>query len=204
MRRAIEREFGEQQPRAIVLDDSARARKMTARRLRRRGFVVDECSDFDEFKAAWSPGTIDVIISDWDLSHDEDQSGENVLKWVRKQDWDVPFVLVSGKLDEAAERAPVLAKLLSSGGARFITRGSSGIERACNAAEDLIERRDLALLKMILAIRPAALNDVVVVTSSGHVSARDQLKELVAKPAASHDAGRPIAAARSRRAVGSA
>src|SRR5437868_4566250 len=123
---------------------------MTARRLRGRGFEVLECANSEEFREVWSPGTIDVIVSDWDLAHDTD--GDEILTAVRERDWDVPFVLVSGKLEEAKERAGVLETLLDNGGARFVKRGADTIREICEVAEDLVERRDQALVKVVLAL----------------------------------------------------
>ena len=203
MRKSILGEFGNQKPRAIVLDDSANARKMTARKLDKRGFDVFPCSNSSEFHAIWSPGTIDVIISDWDLSNDQDEDGDKILEEVRERDWDVPFVLISGKLSEADDRADVLERLLGSGSARFVQRGGGGIKEACDFAEDLIERRDLTLLKLILALRPAALEEAAISTTSGQVTAQAMLEKLVSKPAKSHEAERPIAAARSKIIKGS-
>lgn len=199
MRASIKKEFGKSRPRAIVLDDSANARSMTAHRLRNRGFEVVEFGKVADFVKGWKPGLFDVIIADWDLSHDEAENGDRVLEGVRRRDWDVPFVLVSGKLDQSATRAQVLQDLLKSGGARFVQRGDNGISRACDHAEDLIERRDLTLLKVILSLRPAALSNQVVVTSSGRQSVQELLESIVAKPKASHDAERPISTARAAR-----
>jgi CheY-like chemotaxis protein len=184
-----------------VLDDNARARKMTARRLRSRGFEVVECKDAAEFMRDWKPGTVDVIVADWQLSDNDDELGDKILSRVRQRDWDVPFVLVSGKLDQGAERAPVLEALLQSGGARFVKRGTNGIRVACDDAEDLIERRDLALLKVILSLRAGALSGATIQTTSGARSVGDILEEIVSKPQASHDAERPIAQARGKRAT---
>jgi hypothetical protein len=156
----------------------------------------------NEFFAAWSPGTIDVIISDWELSHNENEGGDQVLATVRQRDWDVPFVLVSGKLDQAGRRADILENLLDSGNARFVERGDGAIQKACQAAEDLIERRDLTLLKVILALRPAALAGLSIPTSAGEVSAQQQLADLVSQPTKSHNAERPLAVVRSKRALG--
>ncbi|MBA3578979.1 MAG: response regulator [Gemmatimonadaceae bacterium] len=200
MRKSIAKEFGDQRPRAIVLDDNPNARKMTARRLRNKKFHVIECANPAAFHAEWIPGTIDVIVSDWDLSHEPDDDGDRILASVRKRDWDVPFVLVSGKLYEATQRAEVLEHLLESQGAGFVRRGANGIKLACDLAEDLIERRDLVLLKVILALRPAALAGAVIPTTSGQQSAREALEDLVSKPAVSHDAGRPLAIARKNKA----
>jgi CheY-like chemotaxis protein len=193
MRPSITKEFGARKPRAIILDDSATARKMTARRLRSRGFQVVECANAPEFFRVWKPGTVDVIIADWQLSHDETELGDQVLRHVRDRDWDVPFVLISGKLGEDTNRARVLEHLLASGGARFVRRGNEGIRQACDSAEDLIERRDLALLKVILSMREGAQSGATIQTSSGEKSVQELLETVVSKPRASHDAERPIA-----------
>ena len=194
MRKSILKEFGQHRPRAIVLDDDKRLRRMTARRLKSRGFDVIECSNADEFLKLWVPGTVDVIVADWQLSHDKTKFGDRVLTAVRKRDWDVPFVLISGKLDEDDERAKVLQTLLEGGSARFVRRGSAGIKQACADAEDLIERRDLGLLKLILSMRDAALAGAAVRTSKGDERVAKLLQAVVSSPPKSHDAERPIAA----------
>jgi hypothetical protein len=168
-----------------VLDDSANARKMTIRRLRSRGFETLDC----------------VIIADWELSHDADKHGDKVLEAVRKRDWDVPFGLVSGKLEQDTERAGILEKLLESGSARFVKRGHGAIAEACESAEDLIERRDLALLKVILNLREGALRGVKIKTTTGEEAVSKLLESVVSRPKASHDAGRPVAKSRSSRAL---
>jgi CheY-like chemotaxis protein len=193
MRRSIQKEFGQKRPRAIVLDDHPGARHTTARKLRSRGFEVLECSSAKEFVRKWKPGTVDVVVADWQLSHDPTELGDRVLERVRRRDWDVPFVLVSGKLDDGSEKAEVLQRLLESGSARFVKRGNNGIRQACDDAEDLIERRDLALLKVILSLREAALSGATIVTSSGKQSVSDLLESIVSRPRLSHDAERPIA-----------
>jgi CheY-like chemotaxis protein len=204
MRKSIRKEFGARRPRAIVLDDNVRARRMTARRLRSRGFEVVECRNPEEFRRDWKPGTVDVIVADWQLSNDDTELGDRMLARVRQRDWDVPFVLVSGKLDQGTERVTVLEQLLRSGGARFVKRGVNGIRLACDDAEDLIERRDLALLKVILSLREGALSGATIQTTSGDRSVGEVLEGIVSKPQASHDAERPIAQTRGRRAAGAA
>jgi len=198
MRQSILKEFGMRRPRAIVLDDNAHARRMTGRQLRKRGFETVECATAEEFLKVWKPGTVDVVIADWHLSNDPTKYGDKMLEQVRKRDWDVPFVLVSGQLGEKTERAKILESLLNSGGATFVQRGEGGIRKACESAEDLIERRDLALLKLILALRSGALAGTRVKTSSGEQSVAKLLESIVSKPKASHDAERPIANNRSR------
>jgi len=195
MRPSILREFGELKPRAIVIDDDQNAGRMTARQMENRGFDVIQLKNMQEFDEVWRPGLYDVIIADWDLSGAPTEHGDHVLENVRKRDWDVPFVLVSGRLDEANNRASVLARLLENGNARFVTRGYDGIRRTCDEAEELIERRDQALLKLVLSMRRAALDDVAVPTTNGQRRVRDVLAETVLKPETSKSYGRPIARA---------
>jgi CheY-like chemotaxis protein len=196
VRKAIEKEFRGAKPRAIVLDDDSRVRRLTALNLLGREFEVIECANFDEFERKWSPGTVDVIIADWRLSDNHEQFGNRVLEQVRKRDWDVPFVLVSGQLGDATAKTEILSELLSNGSARFVTRGEdNGVEEACESAEVLIERRDLALLKVILSLRPAALQGATLRTSSGLQPVSRMLADVVLSPAASHDAERPLTTA---------
>lgn len=198
MRRSILNEFGQRKPRALVLDDNANARKMTVRKLRQRGFETVECATTGEFFEIWKPGTVDVVIADWNLSNDPKEFGDKVLEAVRHQDWDVPFVLVSGRLNENTGRAKILERLLVQGGAAFVQRGDGGIATACDRAEDLIERRDLALLKLILPLRDGALANSQIKTATGAVTAQQLLDSIVVNPKASHDAERPIASNRKR------
>jgi CheY-like chemotaxis protein len=199
MRKSVAREFGGQRPRAIVLDDHAGSRRMTARRLKEKGFDVEECVGVKAFLDTWKPGMFDVIIADWDLSAGQDGRGDHILEEIRKRDWDVTFVLISGKLGQDTDKAKVFGRLLESGGARFVSRGTSGIAKACEAAEDLIERRDLALLKIILSLRKGAIKDATIPTTSGNTPVSQLLEEVVSRPRSSHDAERPIAKAISRR-----
>lgn len=206
MRKAIKKEFGTFIPRAVVLDDDPGARAMTARLLRRRGYEALTFSNPRDFYKNWHPGMADVIISDWDLSARPADKGDHVLAKVRKRDWDVPFVLISGKLEETKRKVGVLEDLLENGSARFVERGPtgdgvSGIEAACDAAEELIERRDLALLKLILPLREGAGRGMAISTSKGLLPAANLLERLVSSPKASHEAGRPIASARRKRAL---
>jgi CheY-like chemotaxis protein len=201
MRKGIKKEFGQTKPKAIVLDDYTLTRRMTARRLRARGFEVNECANISEFQEIWRPGMTDVIVADWQLTLDESELGDQVLGEVREKDWDVPFILISGKLNEDdLNRAKVLQTLLEEGGARFVKRGENGIKQVCDDAEDLIERRDSTLLKVILSLRKAAESGLTIKTSNGPQSVSRQLAALVSKPKKSHDVVRPIAERRSARA----
>lgn len=200
MKAEITAEFGSFKPRAIVLDDHNASRKMISRRLRGRGFEVTECETVAEFLGVWSPGLVDLIIADWQLS-DVDH-GDAVLAGVRLRDWDVPFVLVSGKLGEDDRRVKVLEVLLSAGAARFVSRGENGIAKACDEGESLIERRDLTLLKVILSLRAGVLQDAVVRSSKGVVSYREQLAKLLEAPEETHRTLGALATLRSQRFLG--
>lgn len=185
------REFGATPARAIVLDDAPRHLTVAADSLRSVGFEVLECGTIDTFRAEWEPGMFDVIVADWDLT--TDVKGDHVLADVRDRDWDVPFVLISGRLEEDHEKNEVLQSLLKSGSARFVERGEGGFEKICAEALALIERRDLALLRVILKFRVGALENRKVATSSGEVPVRQLLSELVSDPITSDDSDGPIA-----------
>lgn len=204
MRASIRKEFADSPLRAVVLDDRVATRRMIARHLRRRGFEVLEFATVGAFYNQWLPGTADVIVADWQLSNKETENGDRILEQVRERDWDVPFVLVSGQLAVDSTRLGVIGRLLESGGARFVERGSvergsSAIRKVGEEAEALIERRDLALLKVILSLRPGALSGATIQTSSGSRSAAKLLEDVVSRPEASHDAERPVATSLARR-----
>jgi len=201
MNPSIAADFAGKSPKIIVLDDDGAARRMTAIRFVRRGYKVFECGSKAEFSDIWKPGLFDLIVADWQLAQNEDEHGDKVLEEVREHDWDVPFVLVSGRLDDDDRRAQVLEGLLNRGGASFITRGEGAIEQVCEQGEQLMERRDNTLLKVLLSLRDAAENGLSIQTSSGSISAAEQVAELVSKPNVSHDALRPISTFKSRAAL---
>lgn len=201
MRESLAKEYGSQLPRAIVLDDDQKARAIMTRALQRTGFEVAKCKSFADFRDVWKPGMADVIVADWQLSHIPEEHGDRVLEWVRSRDWDVSFVLISGRLGEAEPRVEVVEKLLESGGAAFVPRGESGFEMACEKAQDLIERRDMSLLKSILLFRKAADEGVTLSTSSGETTAEEFLAELVVQPDRTHNFLRPVSSSRGKDAV---
>jgi CheY-like chemotaxis protein len=200
VRAEVAAEFGGFLPRAIVLDDHNGSRRATALSLQERGFEVFECETVDEFNRYWSPGMVDLIVADWQLSDHE--HGDEVLADVRLRDWDVPLVLVSGKLDEDEFRVKVLEVLLGLGGSKFVARGADGIEKACDEGEALIERRDMTLLKVVLALRQGAREDAVIQSSNGPVTVKSELARLVAAPSAMHKSLNELTSIRSRRLLG--
>jgi CheY-like chemotaxis protein len=185
-------------PRAIVLDDHNGSRKATASLLRERGFEVIECETVEEFNRQWAPGMVDLIVADWQLDTDR---GDQVLAEVRMRDWDVPLVLVSGKLNEDEFRVKVLEVLLELGGSRFVARGENGIDDACNEGEALIERRDMTLLRVVLSLRQGALANATMNSSNGPISFKDELARLVAAPAEIHKSLNELTALRSSRVL---
>jgi CheY-like chemotaxis protein len=197
VKQEIATEFGGVAPCAIVLDDHSNSRRATAIKLAARGFQVTECETAEEFRDAWAPGMVDLIVADWQLS-DRDH-GDDVLAQVRVMDWDVPFVLVSGKLDEDDRRVKVLEVLLEHGGARFVARGLDGVDKVCDEGEALIERRDVTLLKIILGLRQGAKEGATIQSSSGPITMKEQLARLVAAPAEVHKVVGALASLRSKR-----
>lgn len=199
MKESIAAEFKGREPRAIVLDDNARSRVSIARELRNNGFCVKDCETVSEFMDLWAPGMFDLIVADWQLSERTAEHGDKVLEEVRRRDWDVPFVLISGKLDEHENLSKVLQVLLDQGQARFIMRGDDGFEKITEEASELLERRDSTLLKVILALRDAADQGKTFKTTTGQQKVIDQLADLVASPISSHDTIRPLSNVRSGR-----
>jgi CheY-like chemotaxis protein len=204
VRPSLMSEYGNQRPRALVLDDDDTSSRMLRAVLEPRGFDVQNCKNHAEFRKTWAPGFFDVIIADWHLA--KDMRGERVLREVRERDWDVPFVLISGRLEEANIRSQVLQELLERGQAMFVRRGAEsgadGYTLACDAAEALLERRDASVVRTILSLRPAALRNDELPASSGTVSARAQLEEVVKSSAAALWAARPLAEAIAKRRRG--
>ena len=191
MSKVILKEFGKTKPRAIVLDDEDRVRLTMASELQSEGFEVIECADLAKFETEWAPGMFDLIVADWDLS--QLVHGDEVLRAIRERDWDVPFILVSGRLNEDDKKSEVFGSMLSQGSCDFVERGDDAIARICEKAFQLLEKRDLALLRLILRFRSGAIRDLKIQSSSGPVGGKEILAELVRDPASSHDGEGPLA-----------
>lgn len=192
MNKTILKEFGNSSPRVIVLDDSDRPRAALRRELESEGLEVSEFSDVKSFEKSWAPGMFDLIVADWDLS--EREKGDEVLASIRESDWDVPFILISGRLNEdGPSRSQVFESMLSEGNCDFVERGDDASAQVIKKAFKLIEQRDFALLRVVLRFRQAALEEKQVKTTSGSVSALDILAELVRSPSNSHDVEGPLA-----------
>jgi len=199
MKDSIELDFKGRQPRAIVLDDNDRSRISIARELKHSGFIVQDCETVAQFFDIWAPGMFDLIVADWQLSERPSDHGDKVLERVRAIDWDVPFVLISGKLDEHHNLSSVLQVLLDQGQARFVVRGDDVFGKIREEALQLMERRDSTLLKVILALRDAADEGASFRTTTGQQAVKKQLADLVASPVSSHDSLRPLSNVRSAR-----
>lgn len=199
MKDSVAADFGGRPPRAIVLDDNERSRVSIARELRSNGFEVRDCETVAEFQDIWAPGMFDLIVADWQLSEKPLEHGDRVLEEIRRRDWDVPFVLISGQLEETERLSAVLQVLLDQGQARFVERGVDGIQRVAEEAMLLLERRDSTLLKVILALRDAADEGLGFQTTKGSQSVLEQLAELVANPDVSHGTIHGLSGVRSSR-----
>jgi signal transduction histidine kinase/DNA-binding response OmpR family regulator len=89
------------QIRVLLLDDSEDDAELVLRALRRGGLEVDPVwvSDAEGFRKALAARTPDLIISDYNIPG---FSGPAALATVRVQGIDVPFLIVSGAVGEAA------------------------------------------------------------------------------------------------------
>lgn len=183
--------FAQDRPRALLLDDDEGSRAVLGRTFSQGGFEAVLCDSVERFEELWSPGMFDVIVADWDLA--KYKYGDEVLISVRERDWDVPFVLISGRLDEDCRKSKVLLQLLSSSGSRFVERGDDGFEKVFKAAIELIERRDLVLLKLILKFRKEVTDGASVETSTGPLMVKTLLEEVVRNADMSYDTEEPIA-----------
>jgi diguanylate cyclase (GGDEF)-like protein/PAS domain S-box-containing protein len=85
--------------RVLIVEDSPDDAELLIRELRRGGFeVFAECVDCAaDMAAALDTGTWDVVISDYMMPS---FSGMNALKLLHDKALDLPFIIVSGKMDD--------------------------------------------------------------------------------------------------------
>jgi DNA-binding NtrC family response regulator len=159
----------------LLVDDDALTRSQLSRRLEREGFKVRSCPSFDEALAIFRAGQMDAVIADWDLEHDTRKRGDALFEEIRKRDWEVPLVLVSGKLDEANQKATTLDHLLDCGAVQFVERGES-YDPIVKALWELLARRDVALSGLLRKIRRMK---ATVATTSGRIGSEEVLKSLL-------------------------
>jgi len=145
MRASIKKEFGDSRPRAIVLDDSASARSMTARRLRKRGFEVVECSNVADFQDVWKPGSLTSLLPTGIYLMTNRSMGIVYWKMFARATGTCRLCLCLESWIRVPQ-GPRYYKISCKAAGRGCRRGDNGIKRACDDAEDLIERRILVCL----------------------------------------------------------
>lgn len=81
------------QARILIADDDPELRELLARRLSREGHSVSEVGNGAELMEAMESTSPDLIISDLQMPL---LSGIEALMRLRKRDWTVPFILMTG------------------------------------------------------------------------------------------------------------
>jgi CheY-like chemotaxis protein len=120
-RRGFETAFVTGHPlRVLMVEDSPSDAELSLHALRRHGYNV--CADIvshpDEFTHRLSKAIYDVVISDYEMP---EWSGMEVLEQLEKLEQDVPFILVTGALDDATA-----AKLIDRGADDYVLKDRLG------------------------------------------------------------------------------
>ena len=100
-RGGFETSFVTGQPlRVLMVEDSPTDAELSLHALRKHGYAVraDIVSKADEFTHNISRALYDVVISDYQLT---EWTGLDVLELLEKLEQDIPFILVTGALDDA-------------------------------------------------------------------------------------------------------
>lgn len=86
--------------RVLMVEDSPEDAELSLQALRRHGYNVsaDIVSEPDEFTEKLSKAVYDVVLSDYDLP---EWNGTEVLDQLERLEQDIPFILVTGALDDA-------------------------------------------------------------------------------------------------------
>jgi two-component system chemotaxis response regulator CheY len=88
--------------RVLVADDSSTMRKIILRSLNAVGIPsATEAADGEEAVKAFKPGDFDLVLTDWNMPG---KNGLEVITEIRKQDAEVPIIMVTTE----AEKAKVL------------------------------------------------------------------------------------------------
>lgn len=127
--------------RVLLLDDSNDDADLLLRRLRKGGYVVDSIrvDTAANFRHALADGTWDVILADYSMPQ---FTAPDALVIVKELHVDVPFIIVSGSVGEAAA-----VEVMKAGAHDFflkdnLTRLTSAIERERAEARVRQERRE--------------------------------------------------------------
>jgi CheY-like chemotaxis protein len=104
-RRSFETSFVTGQPlRVLLIEDSATDAELTLHALTRHGYAVqaDTVASKAEFTACLRQSSYDVILCDYDLPGWEGIEALSLLEQMQK---DIPFILVTGALEDATAAA---------------------------------------------------------------------------------------------------
>ncbi len=128
--------------RVLIVEDSEDDATLLARALRRGGYdlTVERAESSEEMQVALSQRSWDVVISDYVMPH---FSGLAALHLVRQSGLDLPFIIVSGKVGEAAA-----VEAMRAGAQDYITKDNlarlvPAIERELRDAAVRQEHRQL-------------------------------------------------------------
>ena len=85
--------------RVLVADDSSTMRKIILRSLQAVGVTdTTEAADGDEAVNLFSSGEFDMVLTDWNMPG---KSGLEVTQEIRKQNADVPIIMVTTEAEKA-------------------------------------------------------------------------------------------------------
>jgi hypothetical protein len=150
------------------------------RALERSGLRVRRTKNYERATAAFRAGFIDVVVADWDLAANPNKKGDALFAELRKRDWEVPLVLVSGKLHEANQRAKTLQRIIEFGPVRFVERGQGmGYKPVLHAIRELLSQRDVLVTQLIAKLREADAHGASIETSGGRLTAGQLLSKLL-------------------------
>lgn len=116
-RRGFETAFITGHPlRVLMVEDSPADAELSLHALRRHGYNVraDIVSRPDEFTQKLSKAIYDVVLSDYELP---EWSGLEALELLEKLEQDIPFILVTGALDDATA-----AKMIDRGADDYVLK----------------------------------------------------------------------------------
>jgi len=169
---------GATRPRLLVVEDNDRARSQLSRRFEREGFEVIPAEGFGEALSAFKAGFIDAVVADWNLEQSLSKSGEALFEAIRSRDWEVPLVLISGRLNDETTRVETFEKLLQMGSVRYVEKGES-YDEMVSAVLDLLRRRDTIIKEMLRRLRDDDQSGRRVATTAGDISPGEVMQKLL-------------------------
>src|SRR5215208_7417084 len=126
--------------RILLIEDSEDDARLVLREIQRSGYEVEfeRVETADAMRAALARQTWDLIICDFSLPH---FSAPNALELLKKSDYDLPFIIVSGTIGEESA-----VNALKAGAHDFIIKGKfarlgPALERELREAQVRQERQ---------------------------------------------------------------